>query len=104
MQKFCALFLLTIWLNSPAHLWAADAATVVFESGLVVTIEDGYRQIVEALKATSGKDDRASILELNLNGGSFLLNVAEVVVVCRDECKGLKVRHQLDPARARPSG
>lgn len=102
LRHFPLILMLIVVLPSIAH--AGDAATLVFKSGQVVMIEDGYRQVVDEMKAINGKPDQSRIIELNLGGGSFLLNVSEVVIVCRDDCKSLIVRHQLDPARANNRG
>ena len=79
--------------------YAGDGVTVVFKSGQVVRIDDGYRQVVDAMKALEGTELRHKIVELNLGGGSFLLDVADAVVVCRDRCDSLKILHQLDPRK-----
>lgn len=84
---------------SPQLSHAGDAATIIFESGQVVKIDDGFRQIVEAMKGLNQSNAKHKIVELNIGGGSFLLNVAEVVIVCRDACEPLTVLHQLDPRR-----
>ena len=96
---FSALLLL----NSRVAL-AGDAATLVFKSGQMVMIEDGYNKVVDQMRSISGKPEQPHIVELNIGGGSFLLNISEVVIVCRDDCKSLIVRHQLDPARASGKG
>lgn len=90
-----------IFLFTPAVAFAGDAATVVFKSGQVAKIEDGYRQIVNAMTRLNDKSEGHKILEMEIGGGTFLLNVSEVVIVCRDDCRGLKVQHQLDPARSK---
>jgi len=94
----------TAFLIRPNTALAGDAATLIFESGQVVMIEDGYRQIVDSMKGLTGQPDQHKIVELNIGGGSFLLNVSQVVVVCRDDCKSLLIRHQLDPARSKNQG
>lgn len=85
----------------PLSAYAGDAATVVFKSGQIVEIENGYRQVIEAMQQLAKGQKDYYIVDLNIGGGSFLLNVAEVVIVCRDDCKSLRVRHQLDPARSK---
>jgi|GEM_PF-3542408 len=99
------LLLMMLGLSLPAGpLWAADAVTLIFKSGQVVKIDDGYRQIAEAMKTLNVEDRFYKIIELNIGGGSFLLNVAEVVIVCRDNCAPLTVLHQLDPKRGVAQG
>ena len=98
-MRTCLILILLLLSVSSAH--AGDAATVVFRSGQVVMIGDGYRQLVDAMKSLDGKSGDYKIVELSIGGGSFLLNMAEVVIVCRDDCRSLIVRHQLDPARSK---
>ncbi|RIL11148.1 MAG: hypothetical protein DCC75_02935 [Proteobacteria bacterium] len=97
MKRAIFVVLFTLGLVAPA--WAGDKATIVFESGQVVTIDDGYRQIIDAMKKLDGQNVEHRIVEFQIGGGSFLLNVAEVVIVCRDNCSSLTVVHQLDPKR-----
>ncbi|MBX7145055.1 MAG: hypothetical protein K1X79_11435 [Oligoflexia bacterium] len=93
---FSSLWLLTC----PGLSWAGDAATVIFKSGQVVKIDDGFRQVTEALKQyRQDGSGGGAIVELNLGGGTFLLNISEVVIACRDTCSGLTIMHQLDPKR-----
>jgi hypothetical protein len=79
---------------------AADAATIVFNSGQRVYINNGYGQIVTAMKQLNARSQDHQIVDLNIEGGSFLLNVAEVVIVCRDRCTSLEVVDFRDPSRA----
>ena len=98
LYRFTGAFLLLFGLCcQPA--FAGDAATVIFQSGQVVKIDDGFRQIVDAMKGLNSSNKSYKIVELNIGGGSFLLNIAEVVIVCRDACEPLTVLHQLDPRR-----
>lgn len=86
-------------LGLPAAALAGDAATLVFTSGQVVRIDNGYGAIVTAMSKLNRDSQAHSIVDLNIGGGSFLLNVAEVVIVCRDDCSSLKVVDMRDPAR-----
>jgi hypothetical protein len=85
---------------TPASALAADAATIVFNSGQRVYINNGYGQIVTAMKQLNARSQDHQIVDLNIEGGSFLLNVAEVVIVCRDRCTSLEVVDFRDPSRA----
>jgi hypothetical protein len=82
-----------------SEAYAGDAAMLIFKSGQVVKIDDGFRQISEALKRGQDAEGKSAVVELNLGSGTFLLNVAEVAVACRDDCSGITVMHQLDPKR-----
>jgi hypothetical protein len=83
----------------PISAFAADAATLIFRSGQRVYVDDGFRLIVDAMKSLNEKSQDHKVVELNIGGGSFLLNVAEVVIVCRDKCVSLQVIDTRDPAR-----
>ncbi len=76
----------------PLSALAADAATVIFDSGQTIRVDDGFRQIAEAMK--SGKPE---VLELAVGSATVLLNIREIVVLCRDQCRGVGIKHQLDP-------
>lgn len=86
-------------LSSTAY--AGEGVTLIFQSGQMVTIEDGFGAIVRAMESLDGKESQKKIVKLNLNGSTFLVDVSEVVVVCRDTCRDLKVAHQLDPSRGK---
>lgn len=102
MKKLLLLAILLLPLSRPSLAWAGDAATVIFSSGQVVRLTEGYPQILEAMRTLNQRSAEHKILELKLGGDTFLLNVAEVVVVCREECRSLKYVHQLDPSRGKP--
>jgi len=84
-----------------ASAYAGDGVTLVFESGQVVKINDGYTKIVRAMRKLHESVSEHHIVELEIGGSTFVLNVAQVVVVCRDDCRSLEVRHQLDPKRGK---
>lgn len=81
---------------------AGDGATIVFESGQLVRLNNGYAAVLSAMKTLNDSNQKHRIVELNIEGDSFLLNVAEVVIVCRDRCSSLEVVDLRDPARGVP--
>lgn len=91
------LLLLAAALAIPATARAGDGATIVFASGLRAYINNGYGVLVQQMKQLQSQDHQ--IVELNIEGGSFLLDVAQVVIVCRDRCTSLEVVDFRDPAR-----
>ena len=93
------LLLVASLVGVAAPAFAGEAATVVFRSGQVVRINDGYSVVVAAMSKLHGSNQTHSIVTLNIGGGSFLLNVAEAVIVCRDHCPSLEVVDVRDPAR-----
>ena len=94
---FCCLAIEAVM---PIVAHAGDAATVIFKSGQVVRIDDGYQTLVDAMDGLNGKDVKHQILKMKIGGSSFLMNIAEVVIVCRDSCSNITILHQLDPKRA----
>ena len=66
---------------------AQEQATVVFKSGLVVTIENAYKPLVDAMK----KGDKGAVLEMNVQGSQFLVRLEEVAIVCKDRCLSMTV-------------
>lgn len=103
MNNTHSLLLLTLFIIFlPSAVLAGEGVTLVFKSGQVVSINDGYRAVVSAMRSLDKKSTEVNkIVELSVGGSTFLLNMAEVVIVCRDECSNLQVNHQLDPARSK---
>ena len=87
----------------PTAASAGDAATIIFKSGQVLQIGDGYRAIVDSLKKLNSDSTEHRLIEVTLGGGEVVLNVSEVVMVCRDGCRGMSIQHQLDPKRGVPA-
>jgi hypothetical protein len=83
----------------PALALAGDQATIIFKSGQVLVVGDGYRAIVDAMRKQNESAVNHRVVELTLGGSEVVLNAAEVVMVCRDACKGMSILHQLDPKR-----
>lgn len=88
---FLGLLSFFVVASIPGSAFAGDAVTIVFNSGQVVRIDDGYRQIVDALRSIDKTADEHRIVELNIGGGSFMIDVADVVIACRDRCENLTV-------------
>lgn len=89
---FCPLFLLIA-----SNAQAGTGATIVFREGQVVYLDDGYATLVEAYKAMDKHADGRKIIEMTLNGSSFLLDLSQVVIVCRDKCASIQV---VDPRKS----
>lgn len=92
---FSALFLFI----GQAH--AADGATIAFRSGQIAFIDNGYEKVLEAMESLERESKDHKIVKLTISGGTFLLNVAEVVLVCRDRCTSVEFRDLRDPKRDR---
>ena len=85
----------------PRQALAADGATIIFRSGIRAYVSNGYSKILEVMKNLNNSSARHSVVQLDIEGAPFLLNVAEVVILCRDECTSLDVIDTRDPARSR---
>ncbi len=105
MKKLCFNLVLTVGLFGSlcSSAYAADGATIVFTSGQVVRLQDGFKDLAPAFKRLSDKkgNQEHQVVQLTLNGNTFLLNLAEVVILCRDDCGGLSIEDKRDPARQR---
>lgn len=82
---FCAASVI-----GPAPAFSADGATLVLREGQIVRTNYGFKEISEAFRKLGSKD-QPSILQLTIEGGSFLINLADVAIVCRDDCPSLTV-------------
>jgi hypothetical protein len=89
------LSLFSFALLPDAH--AGTGATLVFREGQVVYLDDGYATLVEAYKNMDKHADSRKIIEMTLNGSSFLLDLSQVVIVCRDKCASIQV---VDPRKS----
>lgn len=84
-------------LLAPLKAYAGDGATLVLREGQVVRTKFGFKDISEAYKRM-GSNQGNRILALTMEGGTFLINLAEVAIVCRDDCPALTVE---DPRRTK---
>lgn len=92
MFKRLALSLLLLCTASPITAIAGEGATVVFDSGTIVYLKNGYSQLISAFKNANETSGEQDVLELNIEGTSFAIDLREVVVICRDQCSALEVK------------
>ena len=85
----------------PGLAAAGDAATIVFESGQVIYVDNGYAEVAKAMKELESKSKDHKVIEFKIGGGTFMLNVADVVAVCRDQCSSMRLVDMRDPSRKR---
>jgi hypothetical protein len=85
-----SLFLATLT-TTVAPAYAGDAATIVFKSGVTITLNNGYKQLVEGMKGLRGKGAENYPVEIQIEGTSFFINLGEVTVLCRDTCSALNM-------------
>jgi len=91
------LFLVLHLMNTSAE---ATGATLIFKSGIKIYINNGYEKVVDAFSKLDS-DARHKVVPLDVEGGIFLLDVAEVVVVCKERCSSMTLEDTRDPSRGR---
>lgn len=77
---------------------AGDGATILFKEGHVAYINNGYSALVEEYKKLNRESRPHAIIELKIESSPFLINLSEVVIICRDRCTSLEVS---DPRRTK---
>ena len=98
MKKLLMTVFLTASLAVGGVALAQEEVALALKSGHVIRIPYGYSQIADAMKRM--RDERNVIIEINVNGAPMLLNLTEVVAVCKGKCSYLDVVDKRDPARA----
>lgn len=102
MKHISKLFFISLIIFSlPLTALAGEGATLIFKSGQVVQISDGYLEISRAMMSLDKTHVQSRVIELNIGGNTFIINMSEVALICRDKCTGLKIIHQLDPSRGK---
>ena len=88
LAALCAVSLVFV---APSIALAGDGATIVFKSGVIVTLNNGYKQLVDGMKDLRTKGSQNFPVEILIEGTSFFVNLGEVAVLCRDACSSLTV-------------
>jgi X-X-X-Leu-X-X-Gly heptad repeat protein len=88
-QTVVYLLMIISVLALPCAAYAGDGVTVVFKSGVIVTLNNGYKQLVDGMKELRTKGSQNFPVEILIEGNSFFVNLGEVVVLCRDSCSSL---------------
>ena len=94
--KFSALVLVSL-ISLTSTAYAGDGATLLFREGQLAYVANGYSALVEEYKKLNRNDSKHNIIELKIESSPFLINLAEVVIICRDRCTSLEV---MDPRRS----
>ncbi len=92
MKQLALVLIATILaLTLPRAAYAGDGATIVFKSGVIVTLNNGYKQLVDGMKELRTKGSQNFPVEILIEGNSFFVNLGEVAVLCRDSCSSLTI-------------
>ena len=83
--------LLNLLVAAPAL--AGEDVTIVFKSRAIVHIRNAYKQIANGLKDFNRRAGGVEnyMLELNLEGNTFFINLADIAVLCRDRCRSMEI-------------
>jgi hypothetical protein len=93
---FCVLTCLFCSLADVTPAFAGDGATIIFKSGTLVYVSNGYQQIVSALKEFNKKGTDNYNMEVNIEDATFFINLGTVAIVCRDRCKSMEILSKKD--------
>lgn len=69
--------------------YAGDGVTLVFQEGQVVQLNYGFKQIADAFRNLNNSSTSRKIIEASVEGGTLLIDMSQVAIVCKDDCKGM---------------
>lgn len=82
--------LLTI-ITHPLSAYAGDGATIIMKSGVVVTINNGFSQLIAGMKSLKSSGVQNYPVEITIEETSFFINLGEVALLCRDTCSSMTI-------------
>jgi hypothetical protein len=98
MRKLlCVAMLACLFHAAPAL--AGDAATIVLKSGIILSIQNGFGQLLSGMKSLRQRGSENYPVEINIEGTSFFINLGEVAVLCRDTCGSIKIERPKSNSR-----
>ena len=83
------LFLAITTLPSAAH--AGDGATIIRKSGVVITTNNGFAQLVAGMKSLKSSGVHNYPVEIEIENTTFFVNLGEVALLCRDTCSSMTI-------------
>ncbi len=75
----------------PRTALAGDGATIIMKSGVVVTINNGFSQLIAGMKSLKSSGVQNYPVEITIEGTSFFINLGEVALLCRDTCSSMTI-------------
>ncbi len=87
MIALLSLFLIL----TPRPAFAGDGATILMKSGVVLTITNGYNQLVSGMRALKSTGGYNYPVEVEIENTSFYVNLGEVALLCRDTCSSITI-------------
>lgn len=76
---------------APRPALAGDGATIIMKSGVVITITNGYSQLVTGMRSLKSSGVQNYPVEIVIEGTSFYVNLGEVALLCRDTCSSMTI-------------
>ena len=83
------------------NAFAGDAATMIFRSGAVVYVENGFKQLSDGMQAFRKQGSDNYPIEVNIEGTTFFVNLGEIALLCRDKCSSLEITRPSKHAEGR---
>jgi hypothetical protein len=85
-----ALLALSV-IATPRTALAGDGATIIMKSGVVITITNGYNQLVTGMRSLKSTGVQNYPVEIMIENTSFYVNLGEVALLCRDTCSSMSI-------------
>ena len=82
-----------------SNAYAGDAATMIFRSGAIVYIDNGFKQLAEGMRGLKNKGSDNYPVEVNIENTTFYINLAEIALLCRDKCSSLDIKKPTPQSR-----
>ena len=85
-----ALLVLSVF-TTPRLARAGDGATIIMKSGVVITITNGFSQLVTGMRSLKSTGVQNYPVEIVIEGTSFYVNLGEIALLCRDTCSSMTI-------------
>ncbi len=92
MKRSIAITMITLLVTiAPRLALAGDGATIIMKSGVVITITNGYSQLVSGMRSLKTTGVQNYPVEIVIENTSFYVNLGEVALLCRDTCSSMTI-------------
>ena len=83
--------IILVSIMTPRLAYAGDGATIIMKSGVVITITNGYSQLVTGMRSLKSTGVHNYPMEIEIENTSFYVNLGEVALLCRDTCSSMTI-------------
>lgn len=87
-KKLLSIIFIFATTLSPLQASYADGITIVFKSGTVIYLADGYKQILDKVKANSSSE---GAVEVSISGETIVLTPSDIAMLCKGSCQGMRI-------------